>query len=50
MIGTISIESREEINKLLDTKNLKYEMLNDKNQARETEIISHTNMAVQILN
>ena len=41
LIGTVSVESSEEIAKLLDTKGLQYELLNAKNHAREAEIISH---------
>ncbi len=48
LIGTISIESSEEIAKLLDTKNLKYEVLNAKNHAREEDIISHAGKKNQI--
>ncbi|MCD8195089.1 MAG: preprotein translocase subunit SecA, partial [Coprobacillus sp.] len=42
LIGTVSVESSEEIAKLLDEAGLKgkYEMLNAKNHAREAEIIA----------
>ncbi len=42
LIGTVSVESSEEIGKLLDDNGLrgKYEMLNAKNHAREAEIIA----------
>lgn len=48
LIGTISVESSEEIAHLLDTKNLKYEVLNAKNHAKEAEIISHAGEKNQI--
>ncbi|MCQ2794771.1 MAG: preprotein translocase subunit SecA [Bacilli bacterium] len=48
LIGTVSVESSEEISKLLDTKGLKYEVLNAKNHAREAEIISHAGEKGQI--
>ncbi|MCQ2794000.1 MAG: preprotein translocase subunit SecA [Bacilli bacterium] len=48
LIGTTSVESSEEIAKLLDTKGLKYEVLNAKNHAREAEIISHAGEKGQI--
>ncbi|MCQ2787292.1 MAG: preprotein translocase subunit SecA, partial [Bacilli bacterium] len=48
LIGTVSVESSEEIAKLLDTKGLKYEVLNAKNHAREAEIISHAGEKGQI--
>lgn len=41
LIGTVSVESSEEVSKLLDQAGLKHEMLNAKNHAREAEIISH---------
>ncbi len=48
LIGTVSVESSEEISRLLDTKGLKYEVLNAKNHAREAEIISHAGEKGQI--
>ena len=48
LIGTASVESSEEIAKLLDTANLKYEVLNAKNHAREAEIIKHAGEKGQI--
>jgi preprotein translocase subunit SecA len=41
LIGTVSVESNEEISKLLDDAKIPHEVLNAKNQAREAEIISH---------
>lgn len=41
LIGTVSVESNEEISKLLDEAGIPHEVLNAKNQAREAEIISH---------
>ena len=41
LIGTPSVEASEELAKYLDKANLKFEMLNAKNHAREAEIISH---------
>lgn len=41
LIGTVSVESSEEISNLLNEAGLKHEMLNAKNHAREAEIISH---------
>ncbi|MCQ2742864.1 MAG: preprotein translocase subunit SecA [Bacilli bacterium] len=41
LIGTVSVESNEEISKLLTEAGLPHEVLNAKNQAREAEIISH---------
>ncbi|MCQ2776176.1 MAG: preprotein translocase subunit SecA [Bacilli bacterium] len=41
LIGTVSVESSEEISELLTQAGLKHEMLNAKNHAREAEIISH---------
>lgn len=41
LIGTVSVESNEEISKLLTDAGLPHEVLNAKNQAREAEIISH---------
>ena len=40
LIGTVSVESSEEISELLTKAGLKHEMLNAKNHAREAEIIS----------
>ncbi len=39
LIGTVSVESSEEISELLTKAGLKHEMLNAKNHAREAEII-----------
>ncbi len=41
LIGTVSVESNEEISHLLDEAKVPHEVLNAKNQAREAEIISH---------
>ena len=41
LIGTVSVESSEEISKLLTEAGLEHEMLNAKNHAREAEIIAH---------
>ncbi len=41
LIGTVSVESSEEISALLTQNGLKHEVLNAKNHAREAEIISH---------
>ncbi len=41
LIGTVSVESNEEISKLLTEAGVPHEVLNAKNQAREAEIISH---------
>ncbi len=41
LIGTVSVESNEEISKLLTAAGVPHEVLNAKNQAREAEIISH---------
>ncbi len=41
LIGTVSVESNEEISSLLNKANIPHEVLNAKNQAREAEIISH---------
>ncbi len=41
LIGTVSVESNEEISKLLTSAGIPHEVLNAKNQAREAEIISH---------
>ncbi len=40
LIGTVSVESNEEISKLLTAAGIPHEVLNAKNQAREAEIIS----------
>ena len=40
LIGTVSVESSEEISDLLTKAGLKHEMLNAKNHAREAEIIA----------
>ena len=40
LVGTISIESSELISKFLSSKNIKHEVLNAKNHAREAEIVS----------
>ncbi|HHT66628.1 MAG TPA: preprotein translocase subunit SecA [Erysipelotrichaceae bacterium] len=40
LIGTVSVESSEEISELLTRAGLKHEMLNAKNHAREAEIIA----------
>ena len=41
LIGTVSVESSEEVSNLLTAEGLKHEVLNAKNHAREAEIISH---------
>ena len=41
LIGTVSVESSEEVSNLLDKAGLKHETLNAKNHAREAEIIAH---------
>ena len=41
LIGTVSVESSEEISKMLTEAGLPHEMLNAKNHAREAEIIAH---------
>ena len=41
LIGTVSVESSEEISNLLNEAGLPHEMLNAKNHAREAEIIAH---------
>ena len=41
LIGTVSVESSEEISALLDKEGLHHETLNAKNHAREAEIIAH---------
>jgi len=42
LIGTVSVESSEEISALLTAAGLEHEMLNAKNNAREAEIIAHS--------
>ena len=41
LIGTVSVESNEEVSQLLTAAGIPHEVLNAKNQAREAEIISH---------
>ena len=41
LIGTVSVESSEEISALLTEAGLQHEMLNAKNHVREAEIIAH---------
>ena len=41
LIGTVSVESSEEVSNLLDKEGLQHETLNAKNHAREAEIIAH---------
>ena len=41
LIGTVSVESSEEISRMLTEAGLPHEMLNAKNHAREAEIIAH---------
>ena len=41
LIGTVSVESSEEVSALLTAAGLPHEMLNAKNHAREAEIIAH---------
>ncbi len=41
LIGTVSVESSEEISALLSQAGLPHDMLNAKNHAREAEIIAH---------
>ncbi len=48
LIGTTSVESSENIAKLLESDGLKYEVLNAKNHEREAEIISHAGEPGQI--
>jgi preprotein translocase subunit SecA len=40
LIGTVSVESSEEVSRLLMAAGLKHEMLNAKNHAREADIIA----------
>lgn len=42
LVGTVSVESSEEISALLTAAGLPHEMLNAKNNAREAEIIAHS--------
>ncbi|MCD8203562.1 MAG: preprotein translocase subunit SecA, partial [Coprobacillus sp.] len=42
LIGTVSVESSEEISELLTQAGLPHEVLNAKNHAREAEIIAHS--------
>ena len=48
LIGTVSVESSEEVSSLLDKEGLKHETLNAKNHAREAEIIAHAGEKGQI--
>ena len=48
LIGTVSVESSEEVSALLDKEGLKHETLNAKNHAREAEIIAHAGEKGQI--
>ena len=48
LIGTVSVESSEEVSALLDREGLKHETLNAKNHAREAEIIAHAGEKGQI--
>ncbi len=41
LVGTIAIETSEEISELLSKKKIPHEVLNAKNHAREAEIIAH---------
>ena len=41
LVGTIAIETSEEISNLLSKRGIKHEVLNAKNHAREAEIIAH---------
>ena len=41
LIGTVSVESSEEVSRMLTEAGLPHEMLNAKNHEREAEIISH---------
>ena len=42
LLGTVSVESSEDISALLSEAGLQHEMLNAKNHAREAEIIAHS--------
>ncbi len=48
LIGTVSVESSEEVSRLLDAAGLKHEVLNAKNHAREAEIIKLAGQKGQI--
>ena len=48
LIGTVSVESSEEVSALLDKEGLKHETLNAKNHAREADIIAHAGEKGQI--
>ncbi|MDY0118691.1 MAG: preprotein translocase subunit SecA [Erysipelotrichaceae bacterium] len=48
LIGTSSVESSEEVSALLSSVNLKHEVLNAKNHAREAEIIAKAGQVGQI--
>ena len=48
LIGTVSVESSEEVSALLDKEGLRHETLNAKNHAREAEIIAHAGEKGQI--
>ena len=48
LVGTVSVESSEEVSALLDKEGLKHETLNAKNHAREAEIIAHAGEKGQI--
>jgi preprotein translocase subunit SecA len=48
LIGTSSVESSEEVSALLASVNLKHEVLNAKNHAREAEIIAKAGQVGQI--
>ncbi len=41
LVGTVSVESSEEVSNLLKAEGLQHEVLNAKNHAREAEIIKH---------
>lgn len=41
LIGTVSVESSEELSRVLDSANIPHEVLNAKNHAREAEIVAH---------
>jgi preprotein translocase subunit SecA len=48
LIGTSSVESSEEVSKLLTDAGLKHDVLNAKNHAREAEIVAHAGEKGQI--
>lgn len=48
LIGTVSVEASEELSQLLTKENLRHEVLNAKNHAREAEIIKHAGEKGQI--